>query len=108
MDLAALSIFTFTVTGVCLLVMIILCALVVYLLIRLNRLEKTTTPQKHCFFNEGIQPDEELSKRGYTMYKGQVLSMKSSESEKTSNTSLGSGKTPRNPQANWRNAGNVP
>ncbi|XP_063234214.1 uncharacterized protein LOC134537571 isoform X3 [Bacillus rossius redtenbacheri] len=106
MDLAALSIFTFTVTGVCLLVMIILCALVVYLLIRLNRLEKTTTPQKHCFFNEGIQPDEELSKRGYTMYKGS--SMKSSESEKTSNTSLGSGKTPRNPQANWRNAGNVP
>nr|CAD7585562.1 unnamed protein product [Timema genevievae] len=34
------------------------------------RLERVAKPQKHAFHNEGIQPEEELAKRGFSIYKG--------------------------------------
>ncbi|CAG2056074.1 unnamed protein product [Timema podura] len=64
------QIITYSLIGVCLFVIVVLCALVAYLFIRLHRLERVAKPQKHAFHNEGIQPEEELAKRGFSIYKG--------------------------------------
>nr|CAD7441570.1 unnamed protein product [Timema bartmani] len=64
------QIIIYSLIGVCLFVIVVLCALVAYLFIRLHRLEKVAKPQKHAFHNEGIQPEEELAKRGFSIYKG--------------------------------------
>lgn len=72
-----LEIFSLAVAGVSLLSVVILIIVVLHLKVSLNNLKKKVDMQArmdhHSFYNPAIQPDEELAKRGYSMYNGQEM-----------------------------------
>ncbi|PSN55297.1 hypothetical protein C0J52_01787 [Blattella germanica] len=86
---ADLELFSLIAGGVSLLAVLILVFAVILLCLSVKKLKRQvnmlTRREQHSFYNPAIQPEEELAKRGYSMYNGQVEERRASTQEKELN-----------------------